>query len=80
MPNISTGRTMIKFGSHLRIGYRPQGSAGPFIYLPQYFTQEQLPVTFTVPATGDWEIEYTEICPNCSGGIYSDSQTTTVGT
>lgn len=72
MPNISTGGTMIKFGSHLRIGFRAEGSAGPYTYLSQYYSQDQLPVIFAVPTAGRWEVEYTEICPNCSGGIYSD--------
>ncbi|SEW21543.1 hypothetical protein SAMN05428988_3222 [Chitinophaga sp. YR573] len=78
MPDVSTGTTMIKFGSSLRIGYRAEGSASAFTYLPQYYSQAQLPLTFTVPSSGSWEIEYSEICPNCSGGIYSDSVITIV--
>lgn len=72
MPKISTGQTMIKFASYLRIGYRAENSSGHYTYFPQYFSQEQLPITIDLPSSGSWEIEYTEICPNCSGGIYSN--------
>lgn len=78
MPNVSTGTTMIKFGSHLRIGYRASGSVSAFIYFPQFYSQDQLPVVFVVPSAGSWEIEYTEVCPNCSGGIYSNAEIITV--
>jgi len=78
MPDISTGTTMIKFGSLLRIGYRASGSAAGYTYLPVLFSQSQLPVIITVPSPGNWELEYTEVCSNCSGGIYSDPVLLTV--
>lgn len=72
MPTVSTGTTSINFGSALRIGWRPQGSLTPFTYLLPYPTADDLPnYHFTVPVTGAVEIEYTEICPNCSGNTYS---------
>lgn len=72
MANISTGSTGIKFGSTLRIGYRPQGSTSSFVYVTPYPTYDQLPKTFSITGPGIFEIEYTEICPNCSGGLFSD--------
>lgn len=72
MPDISTRNTAIKFASSLRIGFRAIGSASGFTYITPYPTADQLPFIFTVPTAGTWEVEYTEICPNCSGGIYSD--------
>lgn len=73
MAVVSTGTTSISFGSSLMIGYRQLGSTGPYTYLPVYPKYDQLPnYQYTVPLTGNVEIEYTEICPNCSGGIYGD--------
>lgn len=72
MPDVSTGETAIKSGSQLRIGYRPYGSLSLFTYVTPYPNYDQLPKTFTLPASGNWEIELTQICPNCSGGVYSD--------
>lgn len=70
MANVTTGTTTIKFGSNLRIGYRVKDSGAPFTYLPHYPTFNELPYTFTL-ASGAWEVEYTELCPNCSGPKYS---------
>lgn len=72
MPKISTGSTAIGFASNIRIGFRALGSSGSFTYLPVK-SADQLPLSFEVPTSGTWEVEYTEICPNCSGGIYSDA-------
>jgi hypothetical protein len=74
MADISTGTTSISYGSVLRIGYRANGSASAFTYINTYPTIDQLPYTFVVPLTGAVEIEYTEVCPNCSGNTYSDPQ------
>lgn len=71
MPNVTTGSTAIKFGSTLRIGYRPVGSVAAYTYLTPYITFNELPKVFNLPV-GAWELELTEICPNCSGGIYSN--------
>ena len=72
MSTISTGTTSIKFGSSLRIGYRQAYSASAFTYVYEHPSYDQLPYIFSVPSPGLYEIEYTEICPNCSGGIYSE--------
>lgn len=77
MATISTGSTMIKFGSNLRIGYRLKDTSNPFTYLTARPTYDQLPYQFTL-TTGTWEVEYTELCPNCTGPVYSAPVTTTV--
>ena len=69
---VNTGSTSINFGSSLRIGYRQAFSAGPFTYLSHFPSYDELPYNFNISPAGQYEIEYTEICPNCSGGIYSD--------
>lgn len=71
MPDASTGTTTIKFGSVLRIGYRPFGSTAAFTYILSYPGPNDLPYTFTVPTAGTWEIEYTEICSSCANNKYS---------
>jgi len=70
MASVSTGTTSIKFGSNLRIGYRPAGSLAAFTYLNHYPTFNELPYTFTL-GIGNWEVEMTEICPDCGGYKYS---------
>lgn len=74
----STGSTSIKFGSVLRVGYRPNGSTAAFTYFEPYFSFDDLPAQYTIPTVGQMEVEYTEICPNCSGGIYSNAIVTVV--
>lgn len=60
------------FGSSFRIGYRVQGNL-TYTYLSTYPTLDDIPYSWTVPTAGlPYEVEVTEICPNCSGGIYSD--------
>lgn len=60
------------FRSSFRIGYRQQGNL-IFNYLPNYITLDDIPYTWTVATSGTpYDVEVTEICPNCSGGIYSD--------
>lgn len=78
MPSVSTGTTSIPFGTNLRIGYRLQGNPGAFTYVSVYPTHNQLPYTFTVPTAGTWEIEYTIVCPTCTGNQFSDANITTV--
>jgi hypothetical protein len=72
--NISTGNTRIGPGSSLRIGYRPRGSALPFTYL-DLVDSEDLPYTFVV-ADGDYEVQYSVVCPSCSISAYSGATLT----
>lgn len=74
----NTGSTAIKFGSSLRIGYRTYGSTTPFTYFSYFPSYNQLPYTYNLPFSGVWEIEYSEICPSCSGSIFSSGETTIV--
>lgn len=69
---VSTGTTSINFGSTLRIGYRLAFSSGPFTYLSYSPKSDELPYTFNIPGTGLYEIQYTEACQACSGGVFSD--------
>ena len=71
MADISTGSTMIDFGSHLRIGYKVHGSIDPFTYIVHLPGYDELPYVFSVPGVGIWDIEYSEVCPSCSLPIYS---------
>lgn len=66
----------LDYGNVLRIGYRLNGSSGPYTYLNTYPAPEDLPYTFPVPAPGTYEVEVTAICPNCSGNRYSDPEVT----
>lgn len=75
---VSTGTTAISFGSVLRIGYRVYGSTGPYTYLTDFPTLNELPYTFSLPSANTWQIEYTELCQTCSGGTYSDPETAVV--
>lgn len=74
----NTGATSIEFGATLRIGYRIYGSGGPFGYLSHLPDYNELPYTFSLPSAGIWDIEYTQICPSCSGSNYSDPEVVTV--
>lgn len=78
MANISTGTTSIAYGSVLRIGYKATGSASAFTYINTFPSPDMLPYTYVVPLTGGVDIEYTEICPNCSGNTYGDPQVITI--
>lgn len=71
MGQVSTGSTSINFGSNLRIGYRIAFSSSAFTYLNQFPTLDELPYTFNLDP-GTYEIEYTQVCPNCSGNKYSE--------
>ncbi len=63
----------VDFGTSLRVGYRVRSSISPFTYFSHYPKYNELPYTFQeeVP-NGDYEVEVTGICPNCSGAEYSD--------
>lgn len=74
----NTGSTTIEFGATLRIGYRVYGSTNPFTYLSSFPSYNDLPYTFSLPSNGIWEIEYTQICPSCSGSKYSEGQNAVV--
>jgi len=78
MPSISTYSTAIPFGSNLRIGYRAAYSVSGFAYINHHPSYDELPYTFDVPTSGMWEIEYTVLCPSCSGNTFSDPVTTLV--
>lgn len=75
MADVNTGSTSIPFGATLKIGYRVYGSSGPYTYLTYFPNYNELPYTFEVPTSGIWQIEYTTICPSCSGSGYSAPET-----
>lgn len=62
----------IPFGSSLRIGYRIQASSSPFTYITNYPNYNQSPYTISGLPVGNYEVELTTICPNCSGGVFAD--------
>lgn len=78
MAVVSTNSTTIKYGSNLRIGYRPAYSSGGYTYVTHFPSYNELPYQFNLPYSGQWEIEYTELCPSCSGATYSEPITTLV--
>jgi hypothetical protein len=61
----------IPFGSSIRIGYRIQASSDPFTYVPGFPSYNDSPYTINGLALGNYEVELTTICPNCSGGIFA---------
>lgn len=68
----------IAYGSVARIGYKPFNSASPYTYLNVFPGPSDSPFEFTGPTTGAWDIEVTEVCPNCSGNRYSAPVLSTV--
>lgn len=71
MASVSFNYT-IPFGTSLRVGYRPQGSSGPYTYITgTYPTYLQSPYTLSGIAPGNYDIELTTVCPNCSGAQFS---------
>lgn len=79
MPFISTSATSIPFGTNLRIGYRLNGSLSAFTYISHYPSYDELPYQFSVPISGEYEIEYTVVCNSCTGTAkYSDPETVIV--
>lgn len=75
---VNTGATNIKFGTTLGIAYRPFGSASAFVQLGYFPGYNELPYTFSLPSAGVWEIQYTTICPSCSGSKFSSIETAVV--
>jgi len=71
MASITVNYT-IAYGSSLRIGYRPASSSVPYTYLTTYPSYNDSPYTFDGIPLGIYEVELTTICPNCSGGVYSN--------
>lgn len=62
----------INYGASLRIGYKIKNSSNPFTYHNHYPTSNELPYLLNGLTAGIYQVELTQICPNCSGGIYSD--------
>jgi hypothetical protein len=64
----------IPFGASLRIGYRIQSSSSAFTYLTTYPSYNDSPYTFDGLPVGNYEVELTAICPNCTGGVFGEPQ------
>lgn len=64
----------IPFGSSMRIGYRIENSSSPFTYLTTFPTYNESPYVISGLAVGNYEVELTTICPNCTGGIFGEPQ------
>ena len=64
----------IPFGASLRIGYRIQASSSAFTYLTTYPTYNDSPYSFSGLPVGNYEVELTTICPNCTGGVFGEPQ------
>lgn len=62
----------IPFGSNVRIGYRIQSSSSAFTYVTTYPSYNDSPYVISGLPVGNYEVELTTICPNCSGGIFAD--------
>ncbi len=62
----------IAFGASLRIGYRIQSSSSAFTYVTTYPGYNDSPYLVSGLAVGNYEVELTTICPNCSGGVFAD--------
>ena len=71
MANITISATL-NYNASLRIGYRVKNSSNPFTYVNAYPTANEIPYTITGLSSSTYEVELVQICPNCSGGIYSD--------
>ena len=71
MASITIMATLV-FNGSLRIGYRVKNSSNPFTYIPAYPTANELPYIITGLSSSTYELELTQICPNCSGGVYAD--------
>lgn len=64
----------VNFGANVRIGYRQYNTSSPFTYLSYYPTYNDSPVLIDGLPIGIYEVEITTICPNCSGGIFSEPE------
>lgn len=67
----------LELGQSIRIGWKVTASANPYTYLNTFPGPEDLPFDFNLPA-GQYDIETSTICPNCSGNVYSDPEVRTV--
>jgi hypothetical protein len=73
MASITVNYT-IPFGSSVRIGYRVQSSSDPFIYISPYPNYSGSPYTISGLPVGNYEVELTTVCPNCSGAVFGEPQ------
>lgn len=73
MANITINYT-IPFGASVRIGYRIQASSSAFTYLTNYPTYNDSPYIIDGLPIGNYEVELTTICPNCTGGVFGEPQ------
>ena len=71
MASITVNYT-IPFGASLRIGYRIENSSSAFTYLTTFPTYNESPYTFSGLPVGNYEVELTTVCPNCTGGVFAD--------
>ena len=71
MANITVNYS-IPFGASIRIGYRVQASSNPFTYISGFPSYNDSPVVISGLPINNYEVELTTICPNCSGGIFSN--------
>lgn len=62
----------IPFGASIRIGYRIQSSSSAFTYVSTYPNYNQSPYIISDLPIGNYEVELTTICPNCTGGIFAE--------
>jgi len=62
----------IPFGASIRIGYRIQSSSAAFTYITTFPTYNQSPYIISGLPIGNYEVELTTICPNCTGGIFAE--------
>lgn len=62
----------IPFQASVRIGYKQQSSSDPYVYVIPYPDYTQSPYTISGLPIGNYQVELTTICPNCSGGVLSD--------
>lgn len=56
----------------LRVGYRLRNSGNPFVYTNPFPGYSQSPYLINSLALGNYEVELTKVCPNCTGSTYGD--------
>jgi hypothetical protein len=62
----------IPFGTSIRIGYRLRNTSNPFVYINPFPNYSQSPYNIEDLPLGDYEVELTSVCPNCTGANYGD--------
>lgn len=67
----------IPFGTSLRVGYKVSASTNAYTYVTPYPDYTQSPYTLVVPGAGLYDLEFTTVCPSCSGGNFSTPQVIT---